>query len=512
MNNNSPLSISSKLQNYILPIGFAIIIILMISTALLTASMGTEKVFIEATKKVLAMNLLSIVISFFLMLFLIRKQLKNNKKLSILANIETLTDLSDRNHFIKNINKTISQDKNSTFAIVFFDIDYFKSINETYGREMGEQILRLFSRTISEAISPHDVLSRLGGDEFVLLLKNIKNKDDANKFIENLSYKLDTSFNIDSTEIFLSASIGVSVYPNDANNAKQLLNNADIAMFAAKQAGRNCYKFFSLSSSVILKREQALSHALHTVLNNNNKEKELSLVYQPLVNMSDKNFNECEALIRWENKNGDSINTAEFIEMAEKSNLIEKVNIFVIEEVCKQQSQWQQQGIHNIRINMNLSGNKRIFVELFKSLLNNINKYDLNPELFGIELTERTIYEVSDKTIESLNYFKMLGMKIAIDDFGTGYSSLNYLKNLPITTLKIDRGFISGLPNEKIDIAVVKTIITLAHSLGFDVVAEGVETEEQFEFLKQCKCNIAQGYLLHKPLSSKDITHLKLVA
>jgi diguanylate cyclase (GGDEF)-like protein len=392
------------------------------------------------------------------------------------------------------------------------DIDYFKSINDIYGHEVGDEVLKLFSATIKNQIAPDDVIARFGGDEFVLILKNTANENHASDLIKNLSNALDTSFHINSNEVFISASIGASAYPKDGSNAKQLLKNADIAMYTAKNAGRNCYQFYSLKNSQKLEYEHALSHALQTILKNNNRDKNFQLVYQPLVNIDDNDFNECEALIRWKDKNGNNVNTSEFIQIAEKSNLIEKVNLFVIEEACRQQAEWQKQGIKNIRININLSGNKRIFEKLFESLAENVSRYNLDPKLFGIELTERTMYEISEKSIVNLTHFRDLGMKIAIDDFGTGYSSLSYLKDLPITSLKIDRKFTAGLPTEKVDIALVKSIITLAHSLDYDVIAEGVETQAQFDFLKSYKCNIAQGYLLHRPLSSEAISELKLAA
>lgn len=472
----------------------------------------TKKVSTDVTNNIITVNFVSIFISFMLMLYLIRKQKQSDSNLSKLATTDTLTELPNRDSFINNINQAILKNINSSFSIIFLDIDYFKSINDIYGHEVGDKVLNLFSDSIQNLLSPGDILSRFGGDEFVLLLKNDNQINDVTSVITRLSKELDTSFMIDNNEIFVSASIGASNYPNDGSTAKQLLKNADIAMYAAKQSGRNCFQFFSLENSKRLKHEHDISHALQTILKKKNLGKELFLVYQPLVNIDDNNFNECEALIRWQDENRNTVNTSEFIEIAEKSNLIEKVNMFVIEEACKQQHEWQKQGINNVRININLSGNKRIFSKLFKSLLENLNRYDLCPTLFGIELTERTMYEVSEDTIKDLEHFRGLGMKIAIDDFGTGYSSLSYLKDLPITSLKIDREFITGLPDEKVDVALVKAIITLAHSLEFDVVAEGVETQQQFDFLKSCKCNIAQGYLLHYPLSSDDITKLKLVA
>ena len=468
----------------------------------------------ETHKSIITIKAITILLTLFLMIFLVRKQRKSDKDLSFLASTDTLTKLPNRPSFIRDIEQTIKETKesNSIFSIVFLDIDYFKSINDNYGHEVGDIVLNHFSSTIKNEISSGDTLARFGGDEFVLLLKDIKNEDDANRIVERLSEALDTSYLINNNEIFVSASMGASTFPNDGLDAKSLLKNADIAMYTAKESGRNCFQFYSLKNSQKLEYEHTLTHALQTVLKNNNATNELSLVYQPLVNIDDEQFYECEALIRWHDRNGNKINTAEFIEIAEKSNLIEKVNLFVIEQACIQQNEWQKQGFDNIRININLSGNKRIFNNLFKSLTDNVKRYNLDPKLFGIELTERTMYEVSHETIKELDNFRTLGMKIAIDDFGTGYSSLSYIKDLPITSLKIDRKFIAGLPNEKIDVALVKTIITLAHSLDLDVVAEGVETQEQFDFLKSSKCNIAQGFLLHRPLSSEGISQLKLVA
>lgn len=468
----------------------------------------------DTYNSILFIKILSILIALCLIIYMNRKQRKSDNDLSILANTDTLTELPNRSSFISNINQTITNAKETKtkFSIVFLDIDYFKSINDIYGHEVGDDVLNLFSSTIKSEISSGDTLARFGGDEFVLLLNDIKNEEHATGIIKRLSKALDTSYFINKSEIFVTASMGACTFPDDGTNAKKLLKNADIAMYTAKESGRNCYQYYSLENSQKLEYEHSLTHALQTILKNNNSTKELTMVYQPLVNIDDKQFYECEALIRWQDTNGNQIDTAEFIEIAEKSNLIEKVNLFVIELVCKQQNEWQKQGIKNIRINMNFSGNKTIFCELFKCLSDNLTRYNLSPKLFGIELTERTMYEVSDETIKELDHFREIGMKIAIDDFGTGYSSLSYLKDLPITSLKIDRKFIAGLPTEKINVALVKTIITLAHSLDLDVIAEGVETQEQLDFLKDCKCNIAQGYLLHRPLSSEGISQLKLVA
>ncbi|HIO92637.1 MAG TPA: EAL domain-containing protein [Leucothrix mucor] len=454
----------------------------------------------------------SILISILLALYLLKQQTKNNRELSVLATTDALTELPNRANFIENINAQISRNPQSIFAVIFFDIDYFKSINDNYGHEVGDEILRKFAAKLKSNIKHNDVLSRFGGDEFVLLLQSIHSKEEAITFISQLSESLDTSFMINNNEIFVSASIGASLYIKDGSDAKALLKSADIAMYSAKDSGRNCYQFFSKATSDRLEKEHRISHALHTVLKDKNSNKELRLVYQPLLNIAQGDMTECEALIRWTTADGEMVPADDFIALAEKSNLIEKINLFVIDEVCKQQCEWQRLGVKNMRININLSGNKTIFDKLLRQFKGHLKRLNLNPVMFGIELTERTLYEISQETIDELDEIRQQGMKISIDDFGTGYSSLSYLKKLPITTLKIDKEFIAGLPDDKDDQALVKTIIALGHALDLDVVAEGVETLEQLEFLKNHSCNIAQGYYFHRPLEHKQIPHLKLVA
>ena len=458
------------------------------------------------------LDLLTVLISIFLSLYILRRLKARDKKLLKMANTDLLTNLPNRFNFISNINDFIEQQPDSTFAIVFFDIDHFKSINDNYGHEIGDEILKRFSEKIRSSVDEVDILSRFGGDEFVLLLRCIDSEQQAIEFISMLSTELETSFFINNNEIFISTSIGASFYPKDGKKTNTLLAHADVAMYSAKQMGRNCIQFFSKEISEKMEKDHFIYHSLHKVLKNENVDNELFLKYQLLHNIKNGDVSECEALLRWKNMDGDFILADDFIPLAEKTNLIEKVNLFVINEACKQQHEWQQSGINNIRININLSGNKIIFNNLLNQFRSNLVTMNLDPALFGIELTERTIHEISQDTIYQLDEIRKQGMKISIDDFGTGYSSLSYLKKLPITTLKIDKEFITGLPNNKDDVALVKAIITLGHSLNLDVVAEGVETIEQFEFLKEHACNIAQGYYFYRPLNCKQISLLNQVA
>ncbi len=457
-------------------------------------------------------NIFSILFSLALTLIVLRKKRESDNKLKFQASTDILTQLPNRSNLVENINTYIKQKPSSTFAVLFLDIDYFKNINDNFGHEVGDKVLKKFSETINKTLKYNDVLSRFGGDEFVLLLRSATTKSSITAFVEKLSSSLDTSFIIDENEIFISSSIGVSLYSEDAKDANLLLKYADIAMYLAKESGRNSFSFFSKETSRLIENNHNICHALHTIIKNENSNNELFLMYQPLMNIEEGSITECEALIRWTTKEGKEIPPDIFIPLAEKSKLIENINHFVIDETCKQQLIWQQAGVQNIRININLSGNKLIFTNALNQLRQNINEMNLDASLFGIELTERTLFDISKESINELEEVRNQGMKISIDDFGTGYSSLSYLRKLPITTLKIDKEFISSLSDDNESQILVRTIISLGHSLKLDVVAEGIETYEQFKFLEDNFCNIAQGYYFHRPVDSTVIGDLKCVA
>lgn len=478
---------------------------------------AVEQVFAEfydTTQNINILKVIAVVMSILLTFFILKNQTIANRKLAYQANTDMLTLLPNRSRQLEIIEEQIAKKPDSIFAVVFIDIDYFKIINDNYGHDVGDEILNKFAAKINSHLKEGDVLSRFGGDEFVLLLRSIKSEKQAEKFIKKLSLALDTSFLIDNTEIFITASIGVSIYSenckNECSNPKTLLKHADIAMYSAKQIGRNSYRFFSKDTKDRIESEHRICHALHTILKNDNINNELYLKYQPLLNIKEEDVTECEALIRWTNLDGEEIQPDQFIPLAETNNLIEKINLYVINEACLQQYKWQRNKQKKIRININLSGNKITFNKLISQLKHNLEKYNLEPSLFGIELTERTINEVSKETIVQLDQLRQEGMKISIDDFGTGYSSLSELKNLPVTTLKIDKAFIQGLPNDKKDHALVKTIIDLGHSLNLDIVAEGVENLEQHLFLKKHLCNVGQGYYYQHPLSSDRLVNLEM--
>ena len=277
-----------------------------------------------------------------------------------------------------------------------------------------------------------------------------------------------------------------------------LLHNSDLAMYQAKQDGRSCYRLFSkqLKSELLIKNE--VSQRLQTCLSNN---EDIFLVYQPLLNTKTCSVTECEALLRWHDSKLGNVSPDIFIPIAEKTNLIKSVNYFVIDEACNQQYKWVNSGTTKIRININLSGNQDIFISSLKRLIGNIHRLKLSPSLFGIEITERSLFEINTKTVNQLKIINEMGISVSIDDFGTGYSSLLYLAKLPLTTLKIDKEFISNICNKEKDNAIILSIIKLGQALGLDIVAEGVETRDQCEYLKQHSCDVIQGYLFSKPVT-----------
>ncbi len=468
---------------------------------------------------IVSFDLLGVFLSILLTFYVIKKQRSNDERLAYMANTDTLTNLPNRGSLLKNIEDILLQSPLRPFALIFIDIDHFKNINDNYGHDIGDDVLLQFATILQRNIRPGDSLARFGGDEFVLLLRNVKTNKEAIAFTSRLAKQTDTAFFIKDNKIFITASIGVYYY--DANDettrpldASTMIKNADIAMYSAKKSGRNCSKFFSDEASKKRQREHDISYQLKTILKDGNIHDEMYLLYQPLLSIDDPNsqIKECEALLRWTTKSGERISPAEFIPIAEKSYIIEKINMVVIDMACKQQKKWRKEGVDDIRININLSGDKSIFINLLNYLQDKIATHGLQPSCFGVELIERSLFDMSPETISELKKIRDMGMKISIDDFGTGYSSLSYLKKLPITTIKIDQSFIAGLPNDKNDLALIKTIIQLGRSLNMDIVAEGVETKEQLNVLMENKCTSVQGYYFHKPLPPQKLASFKLVA
>ncbi len=429
-------------------------------------------------------------------------ELKNNeKRLKHLANYDSLTSLPNRNLFNEIATQVINKSKNDAemLAILFFDLDNFKIINDTLGHTVGDLLLKALSSRLIECIEDKGFVARLGGDEFVMILENIgHHEDDAISFAERLMHSLAIPFLIETHEIFVSGSLGISIYPQDGKNLEELMKCADSAMYRAKGDGKNQYQFYTQEMNTKaferLMLENALRHAI--------KKDEFILFYQPQIDIQKNKIVGVEALLRWQHSELGLIPPIKFISIAEESGLIVQIGEWVLKEGIRQIKEWHKMGFTDIKISINLSARQFVEQNLIDILNNSLNQHKFDPTYLELEITESMFMKNIDDTLKLLKEFQRLGIKIAIDDFGTGYSSLQYLKKFPIDTLKIDKSFVRDIATDQDDRAIVKAIISLGKTLNLNIIAEGVEDFEQLEFLKKEGCDEVQGYIFSKPLSS----------
>lgn len=380
-------------------------------------------------------------------------------------------------------------------ALLLIDVDKFKNINDTYGHEVGDEILLKLCHRIENILDGRHTFARFGGDEFIIAFSDVINEIEIKGFLDELLLKVSKPFDVNNKKIYCSISIGVSVYPNDANRLDILLKTADMAMHTAKEEGKNRYKFFDINILKILKRQYEIEKALRTAIEN----KEIFMVFQPKILIKGEKVNGFEALVRWVNDELGFISPAEFIPIAEKSGLIIDLGKYIIEESFKKCRELCCSTKSKFHIAINISDiqlREEGFISFVSEML---EKYNIPPEFIEFEITEGVIMKSIVKNIELLIELKRLGVSIALDDFGTGYSSLSYLKRLPIDVLKIDKSFIDGIGVDEKSEYIAESIIKLSHSLNLKVVAEGVETKEQLGYLDKMKCDAAQGYYFSKP-------------
>ncbi|WP_379968838.1 EAL domain-containing protein [Ectobacillus sp. sgz5001026] len=430
----------------------------------------------------------------------ITKRKKAEQTINHMAYHDALTNLPNRLLFHKRTNEAIhnAQVNKETFAVVFLDIDRFKNINDSLGHSTGDQILVEVAKRLVNCIGNDNVVSRQGGDEFTLLIKN-SNEERITSFINLIKQRFSEVFIIGHHDIYISPSIGISIFPKDGKDVETLLRNADAAMYDAKQKGENNFKFFTPRLHKQISEKVTLESKLRKALENN----QFKLVYQPQMDSYTNQIIGIESLIRWEHPDIGTISPFEFIPLAEETGLIIPIGEWVLRTACIQNKKWQQTGFNFLPISVNVSlkqFNQTNFVELVSNVL---QETGLAPEYLELEITESMTMDIklAEEQLENLN---ILGVKVSIDDFGTGYSSLHYLSKLPISKLKIDQSFIKNL-NKK-NQAIVKSIIALAKNLDIDVISEGVETKEQLNFLKQQHCYKIQGYIFSQPLSTYNMT------
>lgn len=430
-------------------------------------------------------------------------QIKADKEIEYMAYYDNLTGIPNRFLFKDRVENAISlAERNERLvSIMFIDLDNFKSVNDTMGHDGGDYLLKEVSDRLSKRIRKTDTVSRFGGDEFIILLNNIDNHNDISKIADNIMRVFSKPFIINGQEFFITASGGIATYPIDGEDSESLVKNADTAMYEAKDNGKNQYSLCTPDMKNEVEKNMKLSNDLYGALERN----ELSIHYQPQIDLTSKEINGLEALLRWKHPKYGMISPVVFIPLAEKNGLINSIGAWVLKTACRQNKKWQDMGLAHIKMAVNLSGIQFINENIADDIEKILKESKLDPKYLELEITENIAIKETDFVIKVLEKLKKIGVNIAIDDFGTEYSSLSRLKNLPIDRIKIDKGFIQGIEKSPKDQAITGVIINLAKSLGMNVLAEGVETAPQLDFLNQKMCDYVQGYYYYKPMPAEEV-------
>ncbi len=427
---------------------------------------------------------------------------EQQSRLKYMAFHDSLTGLPNRSLFYDRIHHGLARARrsNSKVALMLLDIDRFKNINDSLGHDAGDLMLKAIATRLIEGVRDMDTVARLGGDEFVVVLEGVHDLEDvmfvANKLLATLARPIEIS----GHEITSTVSIGVSIFPDDGDVTDELLKHADIAMYQAKEAGKNNCQFYTKGMNATAVNYLLLENDLRRALEQN----QFTLHYQPQIDLKTGDLMGVEALVRWQHPDRGLVSPAHFIPLAEETGLIVPIGEWVLREACRQQKLWLDAGKKVGKIAVNLSPRQfrqKNFPGKVETIL---RETQLAAEYLELEITESCAMEHAGETINQLNQLNQMGMYLAIDDFGTGYSSLAYLQRFPIQKLKIDRSFVNDIHDDMNDAAITKTIIGLAHSMQLRVVAEGVETQNQADWLRQCGCDQAQGFLYAKPMSPKN--------
>ncbi|QSW35068.1 EAL domain-containing protein [Leclercia pneumoniae] len=428
-----------------------------------------------------------------------------NRELAQLALHDTLTRLPNRVLLEDRLDQAISKAdrEGRTFALLFMDLDGFKAVNDAWGHDAGDKLLIAATERMKQPLKGQYTLARIGGDEFVLLAE-IEAPDDAATLASSLVHVIDKPFSLDLHELNVTLSIGIALYPHDGKNPRELMFNADAAMYHTKHMGRNGYHFFQPSMNTLAQKQLQLMNDLWMALERD----ELKLVYQPKFKAPVGPVVGFEALLRWHHPVDGLLSPDLFLPLAEKSGLIIPIGNWVIDEACRQLREWHLQGHETWSVAVNLSTLQFEQPQLVETVMNSLARHHIPPHTLILEVTETTAMNNPEESVRVLTELTQAGVKASIDDFGTGYSSLLYLKRLPACELKIDRAFVKELSGESNDATIVSAIVALAKTLNLKVVAEGVETPQQQEFLTELGCNTLQGYLLGRPVSPQTIASL----
>jgi diguanylate cyclase (GGDEF)-like protein len=420
------------------------------------------------------------------------------KRLHQIAAYDQLTNLPNRYllqaDFSRKLEESLRNQK--MLATLFFDLDNFKAINDVHGHETGDALLKQVAMRMSEVTRNYDLLARFGGDEFVMIMSNLSERSDVIQVVEKIIAGFVPAFDLPGASVQITTSVGISIFPEDGKDPSELLKNADLAMYRAKAEGRNCYQFFNSEMNLELQYSQWVETNLREALEQNR----LQLHFQPQVNLETGAVDSCEALIRWPQEDGEHINPADFIKIAERTGQIIEISKWVLNEACRVLCEWQNRDYKTIRVDINLSGKDFADHGVLYKFLQIVQRHNLKPGQIGIEISENLLLESTGQVIKALTVLHNAGVHISIDDFGTGISSLNYLKQLPLSGIKIDQSLVHEAPGNKDDLVIMQAITLAAHGFGLDVIAEGVETEWQESLCREVGCNTIQGIYVSEPI------------
>ncbi len=430
-----------------------------------------------------------------------RKQME--QRLKELAHFDTLTGLANRMLMYDRLKQALATAMRSKakLALLFIDLDRFKNVNDTLGHNIGDLLLKEVALRFEKIVRKSDTVARMGGDEFTIILTTIDSGEDAAIVAQKVISSLTLPFNLNSKECSVGASIGISIFPSDGDNADRLIKNADTAMYQAKYATGNTYKFYSPDMDTLVFKRLTMENELR----NSIEHEDFLLYFQPIVDLASGRVVSVESLLRWKRRGVELVPPDEFIPIAEETGLILQIGQWVLQNACKQNKLWQKEGIPPLVVTINMSMCQFLRQDnLMEIVAQTLFETELAPEFLELELTESICMQNIEATISTLREFNKMGVKLSIDDFGTGYSSLSYLKHLPIDKLKVDMSFIKEVMTEPNDASIVKAIVAMAHTLGLRVIAEGVETREQMEFLQSIKCDEAQGFFFGRPSPANE--------
>jgi diguanylate cyclase (GGDEF)-like protein len=423
-----------------------------------------------------------------------------------LAYYDTLTSLPNRTLFEDRLTQAVelARRAHKRVAVLFISLDQLKKVNDTLGHRSGDQLMQQVAQRLRGCVTKSDTVARFGGDQFVLILPEIDTTKDAVDVITAIQQALNPSFQLDRQELFATASVGISFFPDDGGETSSLVKNAGAALYRAKKSGGNEYRFYTADMHAKASKRFELETSLRRAIDN----QEFLLHYQPRVAIDSLKLVGVEALVRWQHPQLGLVPPGDFIPLAEETGLILPIGEWVLREACRQNRQWQDKGFVGMRVGVNISARQFQQRHLAETVMRILEEAELEPEFLELELTESSIMSNAEATIDVLTKLQTKGVAISVDDFGTGFSSLSYLKRLPIDSLKVDQSFVRELATDPDDAALVMAIVSLAHTLRLRVVAEGVETQEQLRFLRLLRCDEIQGYLISKPLPVQGLEKL----